>query len=100
MSEQKPTIGRLVHYKLSESDAAQINRRRVAQPHSPEWPAGAQAHVGNNVAAGETVPLIVIRNWSADLINGQALLDGNDQFWVTSAHQGDEPGQWNWPPRV
>ena len=29
MSEQIPTIGRIVHYRLSEDDAAQINRRRT-----------------------------------------------------------------------
>lgn len=102
----QPSIGRLVHYKLSSDDAERINRRRVAEPHEPGWPAGAQAHVGNGVAAGEVVPLVIVRVWPSEYgdgkpgVNGQALLDGNDQLWITSAAEGDGPGQWCWPPRV
>lgn len=29
MPEQIPTIGRIVHYRLSADDATQINRRRT-----------------------------------------------------------------------
>jgi hypothetical protein len=64
-----PTIGRIVHYRLSADDAAQINRRRTSgvsiatrmktfagAVESPAvvygWPEGAQAHIGNAVAEG------------------------------------------------
>lgn len=97
----QPTIGRIVHYKLSASDAEAITRRRVAKPHAEGWPEGAQAHVGNPVSEGTTVPAIVVSLLTNDptVINGQCLLDGNDSCWITSSHQGEENGQWQWPPR-
>lgn len=98
--EQKPSVGRILLYTLTESDAETINRRRVAEPHKPEWPKGAQAHVGNSVSAGEEVPLTVVKPWTDTCVNGQALLDGNDSLWVTSATEGTGPGKWRWPPRV
>lgn len=97
-----PTIGQTVLYKLSESDAERINRRRGAKPWSdPNWSHGAQAHVGNPVSAGEVVPLVIVRVWpneydDAPGVNGQAILDGNDSLWVTSAREGSEPGTWHW----
>ena len=95
-----PTIGRIVHYRLSAVDVGEINRRRNGDPHSPSWPSGAQAHVGNYVNPGEVVPMIVAKVWGPDCINGQAILDGNDSLWVTSALLGDGERNWSWPPRV
>jgi hypothetical protein len=106
MEGQKPSVGRIVHYKLTEEQAEAVNRRRVARPHDPEWPAGAQAHVGNSAHAGDVVPLIIARIWPDEYgpgfegVNGQAFLDGNDQLWVTSVKQGTGPGEWSWPPRA
>jgi hypothetical protein len=117
------TTGRTVLYTLSEQDAEHINRRRTtgsdiaarmktsveSQGHNPlifGWPAGAQAHIGNTAAAGDVVPLVVVRVWPHKFgqdvpgVNGQAFLDGNDTLWVTSAKEGTEPGTWAWPPRV
>ena len=96
----KPSIGRIVHYSLSDQDAAEINRRRVAKPHEPGWPAGAQAHSGNQVHGGQLVPLIVTAVWTDVCINGQAILDGNDSLWVTSRVLGTDVGTWRWPERV
>lgn len=109
-----PTVGRIVHYQLSEQDAKQINRRRTdgasiaarlaAIP--AEWPRGAQAHIGNSAYPGEVVPLLIVRVWPNEYgenqpgVNGQAFLDGNDSLWVTSAKEGTEPGTWAWPPRA
>lgn len=106
------TIGRIVLYTLTEQDAVEINRRRTHGSSITErirasaWPAGAQAHIGNHVHAGQVVPLIVARVWPDEYgpdvhgVNGQAILDGNDTLWVTSAKEGTEPGTWAWPPRV
>ena len=101
-------------YTLSQQDADAVNRRRTngssiatRMKASPaEWPAGAQAHIGNTAAAGDVVPLVVVRVWPNEFgegipgVNGQAFLDGNDALWVTSAREGTEPGTWAWPPRV
>jgi len=100
-----PTIGRIVHYRLTGSDAEQVNRRRVVGASSREgWPAGAQQHVGNVAMAGDYAPMLIIKVWPNEFgdapgVNGQVFLDGNDSLWVTSAKEGTLPGQWCWPPR-
>ena len=55
----QPTVGRILHYRLSPADVEHIRRRRVAKPHEG-WPQGAQAHVGNPPNVGEVVPFIVV----------------------------------------
>jgi hypothetical protein len=120
MSEQIPTIGRIVHYRLSADDATQINRRRTSgisiatrmktfaksAEDGPEvvygWPEGAQAHIGNAVKEGDTFPMLVTKVWGenpSSAVNGQAFLDGNDVLWVTSACIGDGPRTFSWPTR-
>ena len=100
----KPSIGRIVHYRLTEQDAVVTNRRRAR--HLTGWPMGTQAHVGNGVVLGELVPLIVTQVWpnehrlDLDGVNGQCILDGNDSLWVTSVKEGVEPGTWRWPAHV
>lgn len=90
-----PTIGRIVHYKLSATDALRINGN---------WRKGDGT--GNASAEGDVVPLIIVRVWPDEFgtgvagVNGQAILDGNDTLWVTSAKEGTEPGTWSWPPRT
>lgn len=108
-----PSIGRLVHYRLSEDDAVKVNRRRTTGTAildsilKEKWPLGAQAHIGNAAAAGDVVPLLIVRVWPNEYdngtvpgVNGQAFLDGNDVLWVTSAREGDKPGTWSWPARA
>jgi hypothetical protein len=100
------TLGRIVLYTLHEQDAEQINRRRTdgksiaermqASPH-PLWPAGAQAHIGNEVKAGEQFPMLVTKVWSPGCVNGQVFLDGNDCFWATSVTEGTGGHSWAWP---
>lgn len=102
-----PGPGRIVHYRLNADDAAQIMRRRTtgadiaARIPSKEWPIGAQAHIGNTVAAGDYFPAIVVRVWpGATSVNLQVFLDGCDNYWATSRTEGDQDGQWCWPPRT
>jgi len=103
------SVGRLVHYVLSATDAAAIDKRRApGAGHSFSWPSGAQAHVGNAWSEGAHVPMVVVVVWpnehgpGQDGVNGQAFLDGNDSLWVTSAREdpGGAPGTWHWPERV
>jgi hypothetical protein len=105
-----------VHYRLTTYEANAINRRRTngesiknrMDESPPAWPTGAQAHIGNTVVAGDTVSMTVVRVWhdvgkyqrGISVLNGQCLLDGNDQYWVTSVHEGEGPGTWSWPPKV
>jgi len=107
----QPTIGRIVHYTLTEQDAEAINRRRAdfaafqrshAHPHEPGQPGatGHQAHVGNPAAAGQVFPASVVRTFGGAAVNLQVQLDGTDTYWATSRVEGAEPGQWSWPPRV
>ena len=106
MSEQKPSIGRIVHYKLTAEDAAQVNRRRTngksigERIASGKWPEGAQAHIGNGASENDTRPMVITQVWPDGKVNGQVLLDGNDALWVTSITEGDKPGAWAWPPRA
>ena len=99
-----PTIGRILHYRLSKEEADKTNQRRADAKANVEAMRadrpGFQAHAGNVVQASEVVPLIVVQVWPEDRVNGQALLDGNDSLWVLSAKEGDGPGTWAWPPRV
>lgn len=92
----RPTVGESLVYIISALDAEKINRRRTdggsisARLKEEKWPEGAQAHIGNTATEGDAVPFIAIRAWGGaeNSVNGQALLDGNDQLWVTSAPAG------------
>lgn len=122
-----PTVGRIVHYRLTRDDCDAISRRRRdAHTHRQEHrdnATGVQVHVGNDPLPGDVVPLLVVRVWPDEYrtdasvardrdpgdepiwffpkstfgVNGQAILDGNDTLWVTSAPQGGERGCWDWP---
>lgn len=84
--ESELEIGQIVKYVLTHHNAVQINKRRAdavaARAFRPQD--GAIIHIGNEVLAGDVVPLIITRIWDQNLINGQVILDGNDTFWVTS----------------
>jgi hypothetical protein len=106
---QIPSIGRIVQYSLAVSDAEQIMRRRTNSVSIADrikgavWPVGAQAHIGNPVAEGDTFPMLITRVWGPNedsLVNGQVFLDGNDVFWVMSVKVGEGPGTFSWPART
>lgn len=67
------------------------------------WPAGAQAHIGNDVKEGDTFPMLIVRVWgptATSAVNGQVFLDSNDVLWATSVCLGEGPRTFSWPPRV
>ena len=95
------TVGRIVHYVLSEDDARAINARRIATNQIPisEHIPGLQYHVGNSAEAGEHCAMVIVKVWNDQgLINGKVLLDGMDDYWVTSKSFSDEkkPYTWHW----
>jgi len=99
-----PTVGRLVHYTITAANAEAINKRRNDATRSMadhrENANGVQVHVGNVAREGDVYPLLIVRVWPGDLVNGQAFLDGNDSLWVTSVGEGEGPGTFAWPARV
>lgn len=90
-----PTIGRIVHYTLSDLDVQRINEQRDMRE--------SRQRNFNVSSFGEIVPLIVVRVWADEYgpgipgVNGQAFLDGADSLWVTSAKEGTGAGEWSWP---
>jgi hypothetical protein len=102
---QQPSIGRIVHYTLSEHDANAINKRRsdASAKLAGGQETGFVVHAGNGVHAGEVYPLVITRIWGStpgSAVNGQVVLDGNDSLWVTSVAEGEGPRSWVWPPRI
>lgn len=102
-----PTIGRLVHYRLTVYQADDINRRRNDATDKIELhraqKTGTQVHVGNYVSAGDVFPMMIVRVWSpveGGAVNGQLHLDGNDIYWLTSVCEGTREGEWFVPPKV
>ncbi|MEQ8346152.1 MAG: hypothetical protein RIB84_00645 [Sneathiellaceae bacterium] len=101
-----PTIGRIVHYRLREHDAARVNARRRAagEIYRSRADSGTelQCHDGNEAQAGDACPMLIVAVWGDTpdaLVNGQVFLDGNDVHWATSVGCGEGPGTWSWPPR-
>ena len=106
MSEQMPTIGRIVHYTLSSYDVDCINRRRKDARDKMDWhralKTGAQVHIGNDVVEGQVYPMIITKLWGDTptcAFNGSCFLDGNDIYWVTSTSIGEGPSKASWPAR-
>ena len=100
----KPSIGRIVHYTLSQADADQINQRRkdFHESRSADQRTGFVGHVGNWAAEGDVFPAMIVRVWDEAQItvNAQVFMDGNDVFWATSRAEGNTPGAWARPERV
>lgn len=109
----KPTLGRIVHYTLSERDAAAINRRRrdayrslnqhrldeaKSYPPLARNGTGEVYHIGSTVQAGD-VCAAVITQVGEKKVDLKVLLNGNDDLWVRFVEEGNDHEQWFWPPR-
>lgn len=88
-----PTIGQIVLYRLSEYDAKNID---VRQPQADE----AGGYLRNPVAEGQVLPAVVVATFGGAAANLKVLLDGAGDYWATSRTEGDQPGQWSWPPKA
>ena len=91
-----PSIGRIVHIRLSAGCAKNINMERSNL---------ASHNKGNSVKEGDIFPMIITKLWTDDpnefsAVNGQIFLDGNDIYHATSVTQGDSLGQWFEPTRI
>lgn len=89
-----PSVGRTVLYTLDASDVSTIQARRI-RDNCP----------GNPVSVGRVFPLIISCVWGepateTTCVNGQVILDGPDQLWVTSRQQGEGEGTWADPRAV
>ena len=97
------SVGHIVHYVLHKRDVDFIRKQRRV-PYHRDAPV---AIGGNAVSEGEHVSMIVTKIWmekNANLfpcINGQCILDGVDQHWVTSVPFGEnkDTGTWHWVER-
>lgn len=90
-----PSIGRIVHYTLTDADAKSIEQRRQSMREKGY-------HMGNDAHEGQVYPAMVVAAWGTtpdSCVNLQVILDGYDTFWATSRSRGEGPGTWSWPPR-
>jgi hypothetical protein len=71
----KPTIGRIVHYRPTQSEVGELSR------------------TGNKC---EILPAIITNVWE-NSVNLKVIADGELDLWVTSVSQGEKQGEWNWP---
>lgn len=99
-----PRRGQMVDYKLTQSDADQINAARDCRSpqHDSLVAAGVRLHRGDRASAGQVFPMLIVVVWSNSptpqtAVNGQVFLDGNDVVWITSRCQGDGEGQFTIP---
>lgn len=107
-----PTLGRIVYYTVPSYVADEINRRRQHARDSMDYHRwkknGTMVHVGNEVKADQIVPAMVVAVWGDTpicAVNLKLMLDGADDYWVTStsveAEQPDgshTPGKYHWMP--
>lgn len=82
-----PSVGRIVHYALSDGDVDTITR---------DYP---DRNTRNSVSPGQVFPAMMVATWGGEYVNLQVFLDGACTYWATSRGEGDEPGKWLWPSR-
>jgi hypothetical protein len=74
---QQPSLGRVVIYTLTELDKTLFSNNGASE-----------------------CPATIVRVWDNGMVNLRLQNDGEGSPWRTSIHQGDQPGQWNWPKFV
>lgn len=87
-NKMKPALGKIVIYECSEQD---IKKQEALNA------------LGKGCNVSKRLPAVIVTVWSSTpeeaneqtVVNLKVMLDGNSCLWVTSAHQGDQPGQWH-----
>lgn len=77
----KPTIGRIVHYHVTQSNVEHC------------------ARLGIIYSVGDIAPMLITRLYAEGHVNGQVYFDGPDVLFALGVGEGTKPGQWSWPPR-
>lgn len=88
--DQTPTIGRVVHYTLTDYDVTYLQALN------------SDESLGNT-RVGQVVPAVIVAVWSPTLVNLHVLLDAPLAYWATSRALADEEhtaGRWRWPERT
>jgi hypothetical protein len=91
---QAPTVGEIVHYRLSTADVADIERD------IPQRDGNGQ-YLRNPIRKGQIYPAMVTATFgNGSTANLVVQLDGAGQYWATSRAEDDvEPHHWFRPPR-
>lgn len=92
------TVGRIVHYVMSQNDANAILQNR----------SGAGNSFCNLPWVGQHYPAIIVAVFENEYgqnipgVNLQVFMDGNDSHWVTSRKYSEdkEHGTWHWIERA
>jgi hypothetical protein len=94
----KPTIGRIVNYKLNQEDKSLLSNAFMIVSDTIEGQQLVYDGSGRSNNNQDELPAIIVSVWSDTCINLQVFVDGNTGIlWKTSINQGNEAGQWNWP---
>lgn len=73
-----PTPGMILHYRAAEHDAIAASE--------------------DAVLVGDWYPMIVVSATSL-WVSGHVFLDCAETLWVSGVREGNDEGEWRWPPR-
>lgn len=85
MTDQSPTVGRIVHYRLSDQDINDVFLMVGSR---------------SDARADDVLPSVIIRTHEQGVVDLQVFLDAPGALYRTSVSHGDHQRQWSWPPRV
>jgi hypothetical protein len=77
--KQKPSIGRIVTMKTTESQRVEMNMHGIIREELPA--------------------MIVSCNEGAGTVNLKVFSDGEKDIWLRDIKEGAEEGTWNWPTK-
>jgi hypothetical protein len=91
-----------VLYVLNATEAEEIARHRALRVRHLR---AGETFSANTVREGDVFPMIIVRTWGEEphsAVNGKLLLDGEDDYWVTSrvCNPDKRPGTWHWPTNL
>jgi hypothetical protein len=96
--QQKPTVGRIVHYYPSKRDEGTILNN-----------ISMEGVAGPIIKDGTVLPAIIVQVWSDTCVNLRVICDGPKDAWKTSVtlfgsagvavDEYEKAGSWEWPPR-